>query len=89
MPQSCKWFKYLKEKKKKQDLLSVLFFTYYKCTEDPSSNATKKGSMNPEKLDFSLLQKNHVLHCKSLKSGAAKHFYNVSVPAYTNAITIV
>lgn len=89
MDQSCKWFKYLKEKtKQNQDLLSVLFFTYFKCTEDPPSNATKKGSMNPEKLDFSLLQKSNVLHCKGLKIGAAKHFHNVSVPAYTNAITI-
>lgn len=67
-----------------------LFFIYYKCAKDPSpSNVPKEGSRKPEKSVFSLLQENNMLHCKSLKTGATKHFCNVSMLVYTNLVTVV
>lgn len=69
---------------------SGLFFIYYKCAKDPSlSNVPKEGSRNPEKSDFSLLQEKNMLHCKSFKTGATKHFCNVSTLVYTNLATVV
>lgn len=69
---------------------SGLFFIYYKCIKDPSpSNVPKEGSRNPEKSDFSLLQGKNMLHRKSLKTGATKHFCSVSMLVYTNLVTAV
>lgn len=43
-----------------------------------------------EKITFGLIQKIiEVLHCKSFKRGATKHYTNVSMPAYKSSLASV
>lgn len=59
------WYMVLRLKQKR--ICNLLYFYLLQMYKRFSSNATKEGSKNHEKITFGLPQeKKHVLHCKSL-----------------------